>query len=113
MLRWLSGSLMLMAWLSLACLSGVIGLGAAPLSVSDSSTGWVRMATYGATRHTVVASASLVPQPPHELGVASVASTTMVPAADPLALAMAASRPPTGSPTDRSLTYLRTARLRL
>ena len=111
--RWLSGSVMLVACLSLACLAGVTGLGLAPLSVSDRSSGWVRMATHGATQHTVVASVSLVRQTRHGLDVANIALTTIVAAADPLAIAMPASQPPTRSPTDRSLTYLRTARLRL
>ena len=114
MLRWLSGSLMLVACLSLACLSSITGLGLAPLSVSDSSSGWVRMASCGATQPTAVASASRVLQPPHGLGVANASLAIIVPAADrQLALAVASSRPPTGCPTDRSLTYLRTARLRL
>jgi len=97
MLRWLSASLMLAACLSLACLSGV-------------TPGWIRMGSYGAIR----ASDSRAPQPPQGLGVANTSLAMMVPAPDrQLAVAMVASRPPTGSSADRSLTYLRTARLRL
>jgi hypothetical protein len=73
------------------------------------SPGWVRIGGYGA----IQASASLAPQPPQGLGVANTSPAMMVPAIDrQLAVAMA-SRPPTGSSADRSLTYLRTARLRL
>jgi len=109
MLRWLSDSLMLAACLSLACLSGVTGLTLPSLTPSD-TPGWIRMGSYGAIR----ASDSLAPQPPQGLGVANTSLAMMVPAPDrQLAVAMAASRPPTGSSADRSLTYLRTARLRL
>jgi hypothetical protein len=108
MLRWLSASLMLVACLSLACLSGVIGL-TLP-SVSDTSSSWVSMGSCGA----IQASASLAPQPSQGLGVANTSPAMMVPATDrQLAVVKAASRPPTGSSADRSPTYLRTARLRL
>jgi len=97
MLRWLSASLMLAACLALACLSGVTGLALPSVTPSD-TPGW----------------ASLAPQPPQGLGVANTSPAMMVPATDrQLAVAMAPSRPPTGSSADRSLTYLRTARLRL
>jgi hypothetical protein len=55
MLRWLSASLMLVACLSLACLSGVTGLTLPPVSRSDTSSGWVRMGSCGG----IQASASL------------------------------------------------------
>ena len=67
MLRWLSASLMLVACLSLACLSGVTGLALPSVTRSDMSPGWVRMGSYGA----IHASASLAPQPPQGLGVAN------------------------------------------
>jgi hypothetical protein len=110
MLRWLSASLMLVACLSLACLSGIGGLTLASVSRSDTSSGWVRMGSCGA----IQGSASLAPQPSQGLGVANTSPAMMVPATDrQLAVAMAAWRPTTGSLADRSLTYLRTARLRL
>jgi hypothetical protein len=110
MLRWLSASLMLVACLSLACLSGVTGLTLPPVSRSDTSSGWVRMGSCGG----IQASASLASQSSPGFGVTNTSPAMMVPATDrQLAVAMAASRPPTGSSADRSLTYLRTARLRL
>jgi hypothetical protein len=110
MLRWLSASLMLVGCLSLACLSGVTGLTLPSVSPSDTSSAWVRMGSCGA----IQASASLAPQPSQGLAVANTSPAMMVPATDrQLAVAMAASRPPTGSSADRSLTYLHTARLRL
>ena len=110
MLRWLSASLMLVACLSLACLSGVTGLALPSVLRSDTSPGWVRMGGCGAFQ----ASASLSRRPPQGFGVANTSPAMMLPATDrQLAVAMAASRSPTGSSADRSLTYLRTARLRL
>lgn len=106
MFRWLSASLMLAACLALACLSGVTGLALPSVTPSD-TPGWVRTGA-------IQASASLTPQPPQGLGAANASPAMMVPAIDrQLAVVMAASRPPAGSSADRSLTYLRTARLRL
>jgi hypothetical protein len=72
------------------------------------------MAGSGAIQATTLASASLAPQSCEGRRAANTSLAMMVSAADPrLAVVAAAAWSPTGSPTDRSLTYLRTARLRL
>jgi hypothetical protein len=77
------------------------------VSCSDRLSGWVGMVGYGAIQDGVHASAQ---------GVVDTSPAVAVPAYD-LQLeppsAVSAQRSPTGSGTDQSLTYLRTARLRL
>ena len=110
MVRWVSASLMLVACLSLACLSSVTGLTLPSVSRSDTSSSWAGMVSRGG----IQASALLSPQHSSGLGGPNPSPAMMVPATDrQLPVAMAASRSPTGSSADRSLTYLRTARLRL
>jgi hypothetical protein len=114
MLRWLSASWMLVACLSLACLSGATGLTRRSVSLSDIPSGWVRTGSRGAIRAAAPASASLAPQPSLRLGVADTSPAMMVPAIyRQRGFAVAAALPDTASTTPGSLTYLRTARLRL
>lgn len=112
MLRWLSAPWMLVACLSLACLSGVVGL--TPLSVllSDRPAGLVGTASCGAIQSS--ASASLTPQSGLRLAVAHISPAMMVPATyRQRGFVMAAALPETASTTLGTRTYLRTARLRL
>jgi hypothetical protein len=104
--RWLSASLMLLVFLFLAG-SGVIQPEFPSVSISDRPSGWVARVGYGAIQDGVHALAQGVPD----------GSTAVVVPAYNLPLeprrAIALQPSPTGSRTDQSLTYLRTARLRL
>jgi hypothetical protein len=114
MLRWFSASWMLVACLSLACLSGATGLVARSVSLSDIPSGWVGTGSRGAIRAAAPASAFLTPQPSPRPGVAETSPAMMVPATHrQRGFVMAAALPDTASTTPGSLTYLRTARLRL
>jgi hypothetical protein len=104
--RWLSASLMLLVCLFLAG-SGVIQPELPSVSSSDRLSGWVGMVGYGAIQDGVHASGQ---------GVADTFPAVAITAHDlqlELPRAVSAQGPPTGSGTDQSLTYLRTARLRL
>jgi hypothetical protein len=104
--RWLSASLMLLTCLFLAG-SRVIQSELPSVSCSDNASGWVGMVGYGSTQGAVHALAH---------GVAH-ASPVVAASAYDLQLAprhaVAAQSSASGSRTDQSQTYLRTARLRL
>lgn len=106
MVRWLSASLMLLLCLFLAG-SGVIEPTVLRVSSSDPSSNWFGMAAYGVLHGATRPSAN---------DVADVCPANAVPAEyfQPVRRrAIAAHGPPPGSRNDESLTYLRTARLRL
>jgi hypothetical protein len=104
--RWLSASLMLLLCLLLAG-SGVIQPTVLSVSGSDPPPDWFGVAAYGVIHGAI---------PPSALDVADASPAVAVPA-EYLQLvlrpARAAHAPAIGPRTDQSLTYLRTARLRL
>jgi hypothetical protein len=104
--RWLSASLMLLTCLFLAG-SRVIQSELPPVSCSDNASGWVRMVGYDSNQGAVHALAQGVAHP----------SPVVAASAYDLQLARrhagTVPRSASGSRTDQSQTYLRTARLRL
>jgi len=104
--RWLSASLMLLTCLLLAG-SRVIQSELPPISCSDTVSGWAGMVGYGSTQGPEHALAQGVGHPAPVVA-ASAYDLQLAPR-----YAVAAQRSTSGSRTDQSQTYLRTARLRL